>query len=286
MTTFLVPKSSDKFICEKCDYHTSRKSQYTRHISTDKHKKLHLDTDLVQKVPHHECINCGKNYKHHSSLYKHKQKCSKDKNIMKFLIQENKDLKNIVLEVCKQLQTTNINTNANANTNIVTNNNNNTFNLNFFLNEQCKDAINISDFVNSFQLQLSDLETTGKIGYVDGISKLFIRNLKELDSNKRPIHCSDFKRETLYIKEQDKWEKDNEEKNKLQKVIQEIGNKNIRKIKEWVKENPDCKKSDSKMNNQYMNIISNSMCGSSPQEQMQNMNKIITNVAKEVIIQK
>ena len=168
----------------------------------------------------------------------------------------------------------------------VTNHTTNNFNINFFLNEQCKDALNIMDFVSSLQLQLKDLEDTGKIGYVEGISKIFIRGIKELDIYKRPIHCSDLKRETLYIKDQDIWEKEDKDKTRIKKAIKFVGSKNIQQIPIWIEQNPQCKNSDSKKNDEYMDLIVNAMIGSTPEEQLDNINKIIKNVSKEVFIDK
>jgi hypothetical protein len=142
------------------------------------------------------------------------------------------------------------------------------------------------DFVNSLQLQLKDLEQTGKLGFVEGISKIFVNGLKELDVYKRPIHCSDMKREILYVKDEDKWEKENIEKEKITKAIQKVVHKNIQQIPDWVKQNPTCKDSDSKKNDQYLQLLINSMSGSDKEEVETNMNKIIHNISKEVVIDK
>ena len=217
MATNLVPKSSEKFICEMCDFKTSRHSHYLRHTTTSKHEKLQKTTNLVQKVPDYIC-ECGKEYSHHSSLWKHKKKCSNKKDndlekekakakekeeapkeqfdLVSFLLKENSELKGMILEVCKNMKTiTNNNTNSN-------NNNNTTFNLQFFLNETCKDAINLSEFVDSIKLELTDLENVGTKGYVVGISDIILKNLKPLDITMRPVHCSDLKREVVYVKEE------------------------------------------------------------------------------------
>jgi hypothetical protein len=146
--------------------------------------------------------------------------------------------------------------------------------------------MNIMDFVESIQLQLSDLENVGKLGYVEGISQIFVNELKQLDVHKRPVHCSDIKRETLYIKDEDKWSKENEEKNKIKKAIQHIAHKNIKNISNWVEENPSCKDNTCYKNDEYMKLISNCMSGECEEEQNININKIISNVAKTVIIDK
>ena len=169
----------------------------------------------------------------------------------------------------------------------VTNNNNCTttnakFNLQFFLNETCKDAMNIMDFVDSVKLQLSDLEKIGNAGFVNGISNIIIKNLKDLDVTKRPLHCTDSKREVLYVKDENKWEKENDEKDKMKKVINKISTKNIQQIPEWVDQHPDCKDGDSRTNNQYLHIVSESMGCCEPA----NYGKIIHNVSKQVIVDK
>jgi hypothetical protein len=186
-----------------------------------------------------------------------------------------------ILEVCKN--GTNNNNNNNNNT---TNSHNKTFNLQFFLNEECKDALNISEFVSSIKIQLEDLETTGQLGYVEGVSNIINRNLNDLDQTKRPIHCSDAKREVLYIKNDDQWIKENETKPILTKAIKQIANENIKQISEWRKKYPDCTKSESRKNDQYLNIVSNAMSGITTEEQLSNYEKIISRVAKEVVIEK
>ena len=178
--------------------------------------------------------------------------------------------------------------NGTHNTNQSHNNNslNKTFNLQFFLNETCKDAMNIGDFVSSIKPQLADLEATGRLGYVEGVSNIILNNLKTLKIHDRPIHCSDQKREVIYIKDNDEWTKEDEDKPILTKAIKVIANENIKNIKEWRNENPDCTNADSKKNNLYLKIVSNAMSGSTAEESSKNINKIISNVAKQVVIDK
>jgi len=202
-------------------------------------------------------------------------------NLIEYLIKENAEFKTLIMELVKKENNTLTNINSNN-----VNSNNKTFNLQFFLNEQCKDALNIGEFVDSIKVQLSDLETVGHIGYVEGVSKILIKNLNELDVVKRPIHCSDLKREVLYIKDDDKWSKENDDKLVIKKAIKDVANKNIRQINEWTNLNPDCKQSDSKKNDQYLKIVMNSMSGGSNEEQNHNIDKIIKNITKSVIIEK
>ena len=306
--SILVPKSSEIFCCELCDYSTSRKSQYDRHLSTDKHKirengskMVENDSDLVAKSSKFYECECGNKYKYDSGYYRHKKKCNKhlnqDNNMSEAEValkyQEKLDhLTNVVLnvvnqnnELTKRIVELSSNTTM-TNCNNTNNSHNKTFNLQIFLNEQCKDALNIKDFVESIQVQISDLEETGKLGYAEGISKIFINNLEQLNTHSRPIHCSDSKREILYIKNDNQWTKDDEQKTNLTKAIKQVANKNMKQISEWQKVYPEYNDPESKQNDKYMKIVLNSMSGSTVEEQKNNINKIIKNVAKEVVIEK
>jgi hypothetical protein len=231
---------------------------------------------------------CGKSYKFRQGLSVHKKKCSttmfsvsnpyEDKEIIKLLIKENSEFKNMILDVVKSIQPNNTTNN--------TTNNNNTFNLQFYLNDTCKDAVNLIDFVQSLQVQLKDLEETARLGYSEGVSRIFIKGLNELDVCKRPIHCSDAKRETLYIKDENEWLKEDTTKSHLSKAIKIVSNKNAQQIFEWQKKYPEYNDPDSNQSDRYMEMICNTMNGSSSQEQENNLNKIIKNVTKEVIINK
>jgi hypothetical protein len=295
MLTQKMPKNAELYECKFCDFKCYKKSNFSTHLSTLKHRMLTNVDNFVPKnaTPLLQC-SCGKEYKYRQSLSVHKKKCQKaengengenevstDKEIIKFLIKENYEFKNMILDVVKSVQTTN--TINNTNTHNTTNNN---FNLQFFLNDTCKDAINLVDFVESLQVQLKDLEETGKLGYSEGVSRIFINGLNELDVNKRPIHCSDAKRETLYIKDQDEWTKEDTNKPRLSKAIKSVSNKNIKQIFEWQKKYPDFSDPNSKQSDRYMEMICNTMSGSSKEEQDKNMNKIIKNITKEVIIDK
>jgi hypothetical protein len=194
------------------------------------------------------------------------------------LLKQNNELQKSIIALAKERPSTNITNNCN--------NNNKTFNLQIFLNETCKDAINISDFVNQIQLTISDLEETGKLGYAEGISRVFLKNLNDMDDTSRPIHCSDSKREVLYIKDDNQWHKEEPDKPILTKAIKQIANKNIKKITEWQKLHPDYNNPESKVNDKYMKIVLNSMSGSTKEESDKNYEKIVKNVIKEVVIEK
>ena len=185
----------------------------------------------------------------------------------------------MVLDVCQKIQPISNTVNSHN-----VNSNNKTFNLNVFLNETCKDAMNITDFVESLKLQLSDLENVGEIGYVNGISNIIVKNLNLLEENKRPIHCADKKREILYIKDEDKWEKD-EEKKKIRKIIKKVACKNQRLLPKFKEEHPDCGKYHSKYSDQYNKLVVESLGGSGDND-LEKEDKIIRNIAKEVTIDK
>jgi len=253
----------------------------------------------LPQIKTHECV-CGKTFSHRQSLFKHKKSCKPiceqiievkpdppaiTTEVVMQLIKQNQELQNLLIEqnnkmyeLAKEGKTINNNT--------TNNNNNNNFNLNVFLNEKCKDAINLMDFVDSLAVKLKDLENTARLGYVEGISQIFITGLSELNVHKRPIHCSDFKREILYIKDHDSWEKEDEDKTKLTKAIKIIGSKNMKQITEWQKANPLYNDPESKQNDKYMKMICNAMSGSSKEESDKNYEKIIKNIAKETIIDK
>ena len=293
MTTITNDKKRIVFECIICDFKCCNKFDYNRHLSTRKHQMLTNvapHTINVQK-PKHQC-ECGKEYKHRQSLSVHRKICTynepvvepdiTDKEIIKLLIKENSEFKNMILDVVQKVQPNN-NTNNNTVNNNITNNN---FNLQIYLNETCKDAINLVDFVESLQVKLKDLEETAQIGFSEGVSKIFINGLNELDVNKRPIHCSDAKRETLYIKDQNEWTKEDSNKTHLMKAIKKVGRKNIQQIFEWQKKYPEFNDPTSKQNDKYLKMICNTMSGSTEEEQEKNINKIIKNITKEVIINK
>ena len=295
-----TPKKENSLFCNNCDFKCSKTSDLMRHISTAKHQRLINANDFTPKSAESLKCLCGKNYKHASSLCKHKKTCIhanqcnnfnqsnfdnslNDKEIIKMLIKENSEFKNLILEIVKKDANIINNTNTNCNNN---NNINNSFNLNVFLNEKCKDAINISDFVGNIKMQMTDLENFGHLGYVEGVSRILIKNLKDLDAYSRPIHCSDFKREVLYIKDNNEWTKETDEKPVLKNVIKEVANKNIKQIQIWKQEHPDCTTSESKKNDQYINIVMNSMSGGTIEEQTNNISQIVKNISKAVIIEK
>jgi len=287
------------FYCEKCNYGCSKKSSWNQHILTSKHLKA--NNGLIQANKEYSCIKCDIKFNHQSSYCRHKKKCNSMENKEITINDEitNYDINNkdeLIIMLLKQnsllieqnsefVKNGMYNVNNSHNTNNTNNSYNKSFNLNFFLNETCKNAMNIMEFVDSVKLQLSDLEKVGELGYIDGISNIIIQNLKELDVDKRPVHCTDAKRDVLYVKDDNKWEKENEDCNKIRKVINCIANKNINLIPEWKKNNPDCIKYNSKKSDICNNIIIEAMGGRNSTTKISE-DKIIKKIAKEMIIDK
>jgi hypothetical protein len=208
------------------------------------------------------------------------------RNAMLLLIQQNTEFQTKMMEFCKSgilSNTTNNNTNTNTNShNTITNCNNPTFNMNLFLNEKCKDAMNMKDFVNSIQLNMTDLENVSKLGYVEGMSNIFIDNLQKTDVYKRPVHCSDVKRETLYVKEDDQWEREGPDHVKMTNAVLAVEHKNVVLVNEWAKANPRCLNSNTRENETYFRLSKAATDG----EKDGNIDKVIRKVAKRVVIEK
>ena len=271
-----VAKVAQIFSCELCNYTTSKKYNYEKHLSTLKHKKQQNPTKSykkVAKVAKIFCCECGKHYAHRTTLYNHKKTCeSVTNNDMQIIVkklkelkEENKELKEAIDDIKPNIENTIINKNK--------------FNINLFLKDTCRDAINMSDFVNSLQIQLDDLNYTKTNGLIEGISFVLLNRLKELDTNHRPIHCTDIKRETLYIKDNDEWEKEEEGRNKLRQVINDVANKHRIAIMELDKVNPKNIETE-KDKDEYVQMVKNVMTEISDEK------KIIKRVAKETIIEK
>ena len=291
-------KNETKYECISCDFKCCFKSDWLRHLTTRKHNvSVNGNKVEILKIKKNEALKCvcGKIYTTNSGLWKHKKICENinlnenkkveptDKELIMMILKQNNDIqsniKNIVLEVCQGLQLNNNNYSNNTNCN------NKTFNLQFFLNETCKDAMNITDFVDSINLQLSDLEEVGKVGYIEGISNIIIKNLKSLDESKRPLHCTDKKRETIYIKDKGHWEKEDDNKTILKQSIRKVTNKNIRLINQFREKYPECRKSESSISDKYNKMIIEAM-GGAGDNTAEKEEKIIRNIAKNAAIEK
>jgi len=309
------PESSVKFECEHCNYYTSRKSQYDRHLETAKHQKMQKSTFCQQMSQNFNqessklVCDCGKEYKERSGLWRHKKVCDykpeplqlnsvnindiSGKDLILMLIKENKELQSLLVEHAREykddiknmmMEVLKNGTNNTTNTNTNCMNNNKTFNLQFFLNETCKDAMNINDFVESIKVQLCDLERFGEIGYVENLSNIITTNLKALDVTERPVHCTDKKRETIYIKDQDKWEKEDDNKSRLRKAIKKIASKNYKLLPEYREKYPGCQYADSKYSDKYNKTVVEAMGGVG--NECEKEDKIIRNISKNITIDK
>ena len=310
-----MQKLAKNYVCELCNFTSFNKKNYTLHLSTRKHL-ANVKSDVGDCKPVAlSCTLCKKQYNSRNGLWKHAKKCVMPSNTDNVIIDntvnlqqpeaiqlhisetsssnETKILTNLVLELIKsnnELQKQlidvckNTNNMNNNNMNINNNNNNKTFNLQFFLNEQCKDAMNITDFANSFDLQLSDLETVGELGYVEGITKIMVDKLNSMDIYKRPIHCSDAKREIIYVKDDNVWTKEEKDNPKLRQAIKSVSFKNMKLVYNWSNAYPESKDNQTKLNDKYMMLVIESTGGKGPI--LESENKIMRKIAKEIIIDK
>ena len=295
------------FECFKCDFKCLKKGDWNRHLLTQKHKyepnEPEVTSLVAEKGNYNTCI-CGQIFNSRTTTWRHKKKCNKipqenaennmtmtitekepsptnltEDMIMKLLNQNSELIKLLETQMSKNVLTNNNNV-------VVNNNNNNTFNLNIYLNETCSEALNLNEFVNLLEVKLNDLEETAKIGYTQGVSRIFINGLNSLEEKKRPIHCSDLKREVLYIKNNDEWKKEDEGKTALLNAIKNVSRKNIRQISEWQKKYPEFKDIESKENEMYQKMLCGAMGGSTDEEQNNNLSKIIRNITRSVVIEK
>jgi hypothetical protein len=292
-----------RYFCQKCNYSTNLRSDFAKHEASAKH----INATIINKL---ECANCNICFKTASGIWKHKKKCNPIVinesvttmanpieqetpstaficEMFKEMMKSNKEMQNMFLEqntklfeIAKQNSTTHQSNNTNSL------NTNNQFNLNFFLNETCKDAINLTDFINSLQVQVEDFETTGKLGYVEGISRIIMNGIKQMDVNKRPIHCTDVKRETVYVRDQDVWEKEDPEKEKLRKAVNRVAQMNLNQLQKWQKLNPDCINNNTKKNNEYIHLSLTALGGETEEQDEKYMEKIMKNVLREVVVDK
>jgi hypothetical protein len=300
------PKISKKFICEKCDYKCSKQSEFNKHISTNKHKILQTPTtDVTQKV--YVC-GCGKIYKHSSSLYAHKRKCDYKKPIEEpsvettppqqqqssqvdmmvvlELLKQNQEFKDLLIEQNKQMLLLAQNAGNHNNTNI-NSNNNNKFNLNVFLNETCKDAITFSDFINSIEVTMDEFIQTGNLGFVNGISKVMMNRIKGMDLHTRPLHCTDLKRETVYIKNEEKWDKEDGDNSHLRKAVKCVAKKNYNMLHKWFDHSkPEVEIIGTEQCEDYFKFYKSALGGYDKEDDKKCEDKIIKNVLREVILDK
>jgi len=313
-------KNANIYSCNTCNFTCSKQSNYDAHVLTRKHKILTNTYEILPKNATMHICSCGKKYKHRQSLYTHKSQCLQiynptqdtsinipaldihnnyttplpvddpmQTNIILELVKQNQEFKQLLIEQNKTIielaKNGQVNNNTINNTSNV-NNNNKTFNLNFFLNETCKDAMNMKDFIQSLELSLPELEKMGEIGFAEGMSRVFVNRLNSLDVTKRPIHCSDVKREIIHIKDDNKWERDNANLDRLRKIIKQLTHKNILRVDDWKKANPGCTEYNSRKNDQYLKINMEAIGPVEDEEVKRDFSKIIRRVAENTTIDK
>jgi hypothetical protein len=314
MLTKKSTENTSKFTCENCDFKCSKQSYWNRHIITSKHIRLTTVNALVtsaeeQEKQSYDCEVCNKIYKSRVGLWKHSKQCKPEPEksepvnliitpetaadlelkslsfLVVDLIKSNHDLQKQMLDVCQKIQP-NTTTNSHNHKNSHNNSHNKTFNLQFFLNEQCKDAMNIMDFVNTFQLSLADFERIGEVGYVEGISNIVIDKLNQMDVYKRPIHCSDAKRETMHVKDNDVWVKDASANDKIRLALKHITKKNTDLIRPWLNAHPGVLNSEHRLNDKYQEMFIEAMGGRKNKNIKEGEDKIIKKICKMVLIDK
>ena len=300
MTTFdnaKLVKISKQFNCDFCNYTTSRKYNLNLHLQSKRHKNNANNNDdnviLAKTSKKYECQNCYKLFNDRAGLWRHKQKCNKseqhettkkltelDKDeLIITLLKQNAELIKGQQDMVIKLTDNGITNNSHNNNTNHTNSHNKAFNLNFFLNETCKNAMNITDFVDSIKLQLNDLMEVGELGYVEGISKIIVKNLNNLDETERPVHCTDKKRETMYVKDQGEWNKEDDNKTNLRKAITKVADKNIRLLPQFREKYPEYKNSSSKVSDKYDKMVIEVMTLDQDKNE-----KIIKNISKVTTI--
>jgi len=305
--------------CEPCGFTTDNKTDYERHLTRKKHilKSMPINEQPSSISNTYICPSCYKTFKCRTTIYKHKTICKEAKitpvstapatatasaastatptehylcevltknftNAMLMLCQQNAEFQGKMMEMCKNGGLGGMSNSNNSTNSHNTNSNNNTFNMNLFLNEKCKDAMNMKDFVNSIQLTMTDLENVDRLGYVEGMSNIFIDNLQKTDIYKRPVHCSDVKRETLYVKDDNQWEREGPDHQKMTNAVLAVEQKNVILVNEWAKANPRCLNSNTRENERYFRLSKVATDG----EKNGNIDKVIRKVAKRVAIEK
>uniref|UniRef100_A0A6C0D175 C2H2-type domain-containing protein n=1 Tax=viral metagenome TaxID=1070528 RepID=A0A6C0D175_9ZZZZ len=304
------------FSCEKCGYKTQSKKDYNKHVTTAKHLDLTKNRKKSQNI--FDCTLCNYHttnrydFEKHQNTTKHKKRVENPENtekienvledaslmqvelpthdLLRDLIQTNKEMQQFLLEQQKEMQNAIMElakNNQNSPTTIIQNNTStNHFNLNFFLNEQCKNAINIQDFLDNIKLTVADIEATGRLGYVNGISRIFINKLKEMDVFTRPLHCTDLKRETVYIRDQNTWEKEKEEQPKLKKVVKIIAHKNLKQLPAWQEKNPEYAINNSPQNEEFTKLSLTCLGAFTDEEEERDTQKILRNVLRGIVVEK
>ena len=304
MITEYVPKNPNIYECKKCNYKTGNKKDFNKHLMTAKHKKITNDNNMIIQTPSLLTCVCGNTYKYRSGLSRHKKICKYDEyhgisdnirhadpvnddmryelltNTIMELVKKNDELTSSIVEMSKNMG--NINNTVNNNTNI---NSNNKFNLNVFLNEKCKNAMSLKDFVKSINISIQDFIETGERGFIDGISNIIVERINDMELHDRPLHCTDLKRETVYIKDEDKWEKDTD-KEKLRKAVKGVAYKNERMRPVWYDSTPDVGIMGTDNYEKFFKYSEAALGGCGQEETKLFEDKIMKNILKEVTIDK
>ena len=302
--TNIKPQKNPKILyCENCNFKSINKKDYNRHLNTAKHKILSNTIEKPQKTPKplSYICDCGKEYKHNSSLWNHKKKCNYvdseliddtppntmiDSSLVIELLKENKELRELMVEQNKHIIDIAKNSGNTTNNNTTNITNNNKFNLNVFLNETCKDAINLNDFIQSIELNTEDFIRTGELGFVKGISNIMVERIRDMEPHTRPIHCTDLKREVVYVKDSNKWAKEDENKTHLRKAVRIVANKNKEQVHPWRALNPNSDILDTPECDKFFAYTKASLGGYGKEEGLKFENKIINNILKETVIDK
>ena len=305
MVTHKMPKQSSQYYCESCDFKSSKKSNYDIHLTTAKHKKITND-DNNQSIKCHIC-QCGKEFQYRQGLSRHRKKCvdpcqieplqqpstQVDMTVVLELLKQNQEFKDLVIEQTKQLFSQQqmlldaVKDGKLGNNNNNTNCNNNKFNLNVFLNETCKDAITFSDFINSIEVTMDEFIQTGNIGFVNGISQVMMDRIKNMDLHTRPLHCTDLKRETVYIKNEEKWDKEDGDNSHLRKAVKCVAKKNYNQLHKWYDNSkPEVETIGTEQCEDYFKFYKSALGGYDKEDDKKFEDKIIKNVLREVILDK
>ena len=309
MITDKLPVVNSKFFCSKCDYYTNKTSSYNKHLTTRKHQEATNDNVATDTF---ECNICNKVYKSRVGLWKHKKACNgttdtsstpnnmssviDNPTIVIELLKQNQEFKDLILEERREFQKIITDQSAkmmelagnmggNNHHNTTNTNSHNKFNLNVFLNEQCKDAMTLKDFVKNLEISMEEFIETGEHGFVDGLSQVLIQRINDMDIHDRPFHCTDLKRETVYIKDAEKWEKD-ENKEKLRKAVKGVAYKNERMRPVWYAETPNVDVLGSENCEKFFKYSAAALGGYGKEENKVFEDKIMRNVLKEVTIDK
>ena len=301
-----LPKVANKYTCTVCDYYTCKTSSYNKHITTAKHLRMtnneENNTNVATNSTNHVC-DCGKTYRYRQGLFKHRMTCNYtmhdadlpsqpqpssqvDMMVVLELLKQNQEFKDLLIEQNKQMLILAQKAGNNNNTNI-NSNNNNKFNLNVFLNETCKDAITFSDFINSIEVTVDEFIQTGNMGFVNGISKVMMDRIKGMDLHTRPLHCTDLKRETVYIKNEEKWDKEDGDNSHLHKAVKCVAKKNYNQLQKWFDNSkPEVEIIGTEQCEDYFKFYKSALGGYDKEEDKKFEEKIIKNVLREVILDK